>query len=205
MVIKLTTIVSAILIMDMRMIGLETFIPFLLFLRILSAMKYSKDNYLFFKYQKYTKLFCLEFIFLFLLFSCHSNDKVNVATSVQIEQEERDSGIVVGAEQLDLLSEFVKDKKVAVVGNQSSILKNGVHLVDTLLSLDYKLIKVFSPEHGFRGRASAGEHVSNSKDPKTGLPIVSLYGSHKKPTSEDLRGLELVIFDIQDVGVRFYT
>ena len=75
MVIKLTTMVSAILIMDMRMIGLETFIPFLLFLRILSAMKYSKDKYLFFNTQKYTKLLCLEFIFLFLLFSCHSNQK----------------------------------------------------------------------------------------------------------------------------------
>ena len=187
------------------MIGLETFIPFLLVLRILSAMKYSKDNYLFFKYQKYIKLFCLEFIFLFLLFSCHSNDQVKQATSPYIEKCEGDSSVVVGAEKLDLLAEFIKDKKVAIVGNQSSILNNGVHLVDTLLSLHYNLIKVFSPEHGFRGRASAGEHISNSKDPQTGLPIVSLYGSHKKPTSEDLKGLELLIFDIQDVGVRFYT
>ena len=205
MVIKLTTMVSAILIMDMRMIGLETFIPFLLFLRILSAMKYSKDKYLFFNTQKYTKLLCLEFIFLFLLFSCHSNQKPIGDKLKGIHSEKSDTNIIVGAEQLDLISEHIKGRSIAVVGNQSSILNNGVHIVDTLLSLNHKLIKVFSPEHGFRGKGSAGEHISNSKDPKTGLPIVSLYGSHKKPSSKDLEGIELLIFDIQDVGVRFYT
>lgn len=80
-----------------------------------------------------------------------------------------------------------------------------VHLLDTLLALNLNVVKVFSPEHGFRGDISAGEKVSSSIDPKTGIPLVSLYGTHKKPTESDLSDVDIVIFDIQDVGVRFYT
>ena len=100
-------------------------------------------------------------------------------------------------------------KVVAVVGNQTSVVENSntdfTHLIDTLISLDINIRKVFSPEHGFRGRADAGELVLDSKDTKTGLPIISLHGKNKKPTKHQLKGIEIMIFDIQDVGVRFYT
>jgi uncharacterized protein YbbC (DUF1343 family) len=190
------------------MIGFETFIPFLLVLRILSAMKYSKDNSLFFNNQKYIKLFGLELIFVFLLFSCHSNDRISSIHSSEHTQKLLSDSLSVGANNINKLNKWmptIQEKNIAIVGNQSSLFLNGTHLVDSLLALKYKIKKVFSPEHGFRGAASAGEKVASSTDPKTGLPIVSLYGSHKKPTPEDLKGIDLVIFDIQDVGVRFYT
>ncbi|MBL4657246.1 MAG: DUF1343 domain-containing protein [Flavobacteriales bacterium] len=112
--------------------------------------------------------------------------------------------ITVGAERMDLYLYILKGKSIAVVANQTSMVGN-VHLVDTLLSLGVNIVKVFSPEHGFRGSADAGEKVKNYKDKKTGLPIVSLYGNNHKPSSENMAGVDIVIFDIQDVGVRFYT
>ena len=93
---------------------------------------------------------------------------------------------------------------VAVVGNQTSIVGN-THLVDTLLAKGIKVSKIFCPEHGFRGTAAAGAHINNSTDPKPGLPIVSLYGKNKKPTPEQMKDVSAVIFDLQDVGCRFYT
>jgi len=168
-------------------------------------MKYSKDTMLFFNLQKYAKLLCLEVIFVFLLISCHSNNTIKSESNDLKLNEVTSDSIITGAQQIQLLGEFLLNKSVAVVGNQSSIITSEVHLVDTLLSLKYELVKVFSPEHGFRGTASAGEHISNSKDEQTGLPIVSLYGDHKKPTTQDLGGIDLMLFDIQDVGVRFYT
>jgi uncharacterized protein YbbC (DUF1343 family) len=98
----------------------------------------------------------------------------------------------------------LKDKRIAVVANHTSMV-NGVHLVDSLLSAGFKVVKIFCPEHGFRGQAEAGEHVSSEMDSRTGLPIVSLYGKHYKPTFNDLRGVDILVFDIQDVGVRCYT
>ncbi len=106
---------------------------------------------------------------------------------------------------------------VAVVGNQTSIVSpapsqggvprrgEGVHLVDTLLACGINVTKIFCPEHGFRGTAAAGAHIDNSIDPKTGLPIISLYGKNKKPTPEQMADVDYVIFDLQDVGCRFYT
>ncbi len=94
--------------------------------------------------------------------------------------------------------------RFAVVANQTSIVGN-THLVDTLLALGADIRKIFCPEHGFRGTADAGAHVDNSIDPKTGLPIISLYGKNKKPTPEQLKDVDCVIFDLQDVGCRFYT
>lgn len=120
------------------------------------------------------------------------------------DQIERLAQLSVGAEQTVDYLPLLRDKKIGIVGNQSSLIAQ-THLVDSLLSLGLNVVKVFSPEHGFRGDADAGEHVSSKKDQKTGLPIVSLYGKNKKPTQEQLRGLEVVVFDIQDVGVRFYT
>lgn len=95
-------------------------------------------------------------------------------------------------------------KAIAVVANQTSMV-GMVHLVDTLVSAGVNVVKVFAPEHGFRGEDEAGAHINNAIDPKTGLPIVSLYGQKKKPDKADLQGIDLVVFDIQDVGARFYT
>ena len=112
--------------------------------------------------------------------------------------------ISVGAERMDLYLYILKGKSIAVVANQTSMVGD-VHLVDTLISRGINIVKVFSPEHGFRGSADAGEKVKNYKDKKTGLSIVSLYGNHHKPTVEDMKEVDIVVFDIQDVGVRFYT
>lgn len=111
---------------------------------------------------------------------------------------------ILGIDRLHLFMDSLKDKNIAVVGNQTSMVGN-VHLVDTLLSLNLKVIKVFAPEHGFRGEADAGEKVHSTIDGKTGLPLISLYGQNKKPHAEQLADIDIVIYDIQDVGVRFYT
>ncbi len=112
--------------------------------------------------------------------------------------------IVTGDEQTTAYFPLLKGKSVAVVANQSAIIGK-THLVDTLLASGIRVVRIFSPEHGFRGNKSAGAHINNGKDDETGLPIVSLYGKHRKPTVEDLRGVDVVLFDLQDVGTRFYT
>ncbi len=114
------------------------------------------------------------------------------------------SQVVVGAEQTEKYLPLLKDKRVGVIANHTAFIKN-THLVDSLLKLGVNVVKVYSPEHGFRGTANAGEKVSNQKDEATGLPIISLYGKNKKPTAEQIKDVDLLIFDIQDVGVRFYT
>jgi uncharacterized protein YbbC (DUF1343 family) len=110
----------------------------------------------------------------------------------------------LGAERLDNYLPLIENKKVGVVGNQTSMIGN-THLVDSLLSIGIDVVKVFSPEHGFRGKADAGAKVENGTDSKTGLPIISLYGKNKKPYPEQLEGIDVMLFDIQDVGARFYT
>ena len=96
-------------------------------------------------------------------------------------------------------------KRLGLVVNQTSTLAGGTHLVDTLLALGQDVRRIFAPEHGFRGEADAGEQVTDGVDNRTGVPIRSLYGSNKKPSAEDLADLDLIVFDIQDVGARFYT
>lgn len=116
--------------------------------------------------------------------------------------------IVVGANRTSEYLPLVKNKNIGIVANPTSVVfKNQgyTHLIDSLLALDLKIKTVFAPEHGFRGTADAGELVKDGMDIKTGLPIISLYGKNKKPTPEQLRGLDVLLFDIQDVGVRFYT
>ncbi len=112
--------------------------------------------------------------------------------------------ITTGAEQTNLYLPDLQGKTIALVVNHTSTIGK-THLADSLLSLGIKIKTIFAPEHGFRGTADAGEHVANGIDKKTGLPIVSLYGSNKKPSAEQLTGVDVVIFDIQDVGARFYT
>ena len=114
------------------------------------------------------------------------------------------NNVITGAERMDVYLPMLKGKRVAIFANQTSIVGNS-HLVDTLLKSGIKVVKIFGPEHGFRGDADAGEHVSDVADKKTGIPVISLYGNHKKPTADDFRGVDVLIFDIQDVGVRFYT
>jgi uncharacterized protein YbbC (DUF1343 family) len=114
------------------------------------------------------------------------------------------SQIITGAEQTNLYFPLLQGKRLAVVANQTSVIGK-IHLVDTLLACGMNIQLVFGPEHGFRGNADAGEQIESTIDPKSGLKVISLYGKHKKPTSDDLAGIDMVIFDIQDVGVRFYT
>lgn len=114
------------------------------------------------------------------------------------------AGIVTGADQPEKYLEYLKGKRVAILANQTSIVGDK-HLVDFLFSKGVKVVKVFGPEHGFRGNASAGVEVSDEKDSATGIPIVSLYGAKRKPSKEDLADVDLLIYDVQDVGVRFYT
>lgn len=120
------------------------------------------------------------------------------------DDEKPTTNILTGADRTDQYLDRIKGKRVAIVGNQTSLIA-GKHLVDTLLSLGVQVKKVFAPEHGFRGTADAGEHIDHSKDARTGLLVISLYGKNKKPTAEQLKDLDVVLFDIQDMGVRFYT
>ena len=114
--------------------------------------------------------------------------------------------IKIGAERMEIVTRLLEGKRVGLVVNQTSILeKSQIHLLDTLLGASIQVVKIFAPEHGFRGTAEAGEEIQDSRDVKTGLPIISLYGNNKKPTAEQLSGLDVVVFDIQDVGARFYT
>jgi uncharacterized protein YbbC (DUF1343 family) len=112
--------------------------------------------------------------------------------------------VITGAEQLPKYLPMLKGKKVGMVVNQTSQI-NGVHLVDTLKKLKVNITSIFAPEHGFRGDHSAGAKVKSNIDVKTGLPVISLYGKQYKPTPEVMKTLDIVVFDIQDVGARFYT
>lgn len=114
------------------------------------------------------------------------------------------SALQTGAEQLPRYLPLLKGKRVGLLVNQTSLVKNQ-HLVDVLLQHDVNIVSIFAPEHGFRGDHDAGASVSSGTDSKTGLPLLSLYGKNKKPSAEQMQQLDLVIFDIQDVGVRYYT
>ncbi len=114
------------------------------------------------------------------------------------------NSITKGNERTEQYFNLLKNKKVALVGNHTSFIKH-THLADSLLYAGIKLTKVFAPEHGFRGQAHDGALIKDEKDIKIGLPIISLYGNHKKPDPQDLKDIDIVLFDMQDVGVRFYT
>ena len=110
-----------------------------------------------------------------------------------------------GADRPELYLPLLSEKTVGVVTNQTGLLKDRTHLVDFLVKNNINIKYIFAPEHGFRGDADAGEHVKSGRDPKTGIKIISLYGNNKKPKPEQLQGVDILLFDIQDVGVRFYT
>ena len=144
----------------------------------------------------------LVLTFVFSVFiSCGNTPKKqsNVESSSLVVSE-----IKTGAEQTEKYLPLLQGKRVAIVANQTSVIGR-TSLVDSLKSLEVNIVKIFGPEHGFRGTASAGAVVSDSVDAKTGIPEISLYGKKSKPSKEDLANVDLVIFDIQDVGARFYT
>ena len=139
-------------------------------------------------------------VMLVLVVACGAQEPVRTPAQVAAT----DPSIVTGAERTPVYLPLLKDKRVAIVTNQTGMIGR-THLVDSLLALKVDVVKVFAPEHGFRGDADAGEHVASGVDKLTGLPVVSLYGKHKKPNAQDLQDVDLLVFDIQDVGVRFYT
>ncbi|MEN9876138.1 MAG: hypothetical protein RLZZ529_1135 [Bacteroidota bacterium] len=151
---------------------------------------------------------------LFLMTSCSINKTIPSKNSYQKSTLSENQNSIrpnqsisfkTGADNSENYLPLLKDKKVGVVSNQTGILSNKIHLVDFLVSNAIQVQKIFAPEHGFRGTADAGELIIDGKDTKTGLPIISLYGANKKPTPEQLEGIDILIFDIQDVGARFYT
>ncbi|MFA8301002.1 MAG: exo-beta-N-acetylmuramidase NamZ domain-containing protein [Hyphomicrobiales bacterium] len=142
-----------------------------------------------------------KFLGIILLIVTLSICKLN-AQSLKIITE---NDIRNGIEQTKDYFPLIKGKRIGVVANPSSILPDHTHLVDFLIDSKMNVIKVFSPEHGFRGKAEAGEKINNSVDKKTGIRIISLYGKHKKPTKEDFNDIDIILFDLQDVGARFYT
>jgi uncharacterized protein YbbC (DUF1343 family) len=133
-----------------------------------------------------------------------SNKAVDIDLMNQITTVTSKNDIITGAARTPEYLPFLKDKNVVMTINQSSTIGKKLSL-DSLLSLGIKVVKVFGPEHGFRGNASDGATIGYDKDEKTGIPIISLYGVKNKPAKEDLKGVDVMIFDIQDVGVRFYT
>jgi uncharacterized protein YbbC (DUF1343 family) len=158
---------------------------------ILSAMYFSR-----FKLKSVNKnkhLIVLLTLYLMLFTSTAQNTEIKPYKSV-----------ITGAEQFEKYITALKGKRVAVVTNQTGLIRN-TSIVDTLLSLKINVRKIFGPEHGFRGNTEAGEKVSSNIDAKTRLPVISLYGSNKKPAAKDLQDVDIVVYDIQDLGVRFYT
>ncbi|GAA4829932.1 DUF1343 domain-containing protein [Algivirga pacifica] len=139
-------------------------------------------------------------LFLASCINGNSTEKDNKKEPSTVQQ----GPIKVGAEQLEAYLPLLKGKKVGMLVNQTSTIAN-THLVDTLYALGVDIQYIFAPEHGFRGDADAGAHIKDSKDPKTGVEIISIYGKNKKPSADLMKELDVVLFDIQDVGVRFYT
>ncbi len=163
----------------------------------------------------HSKLFVI--LFLFILISCVEKQTKTTQNqqAVLIKKDVKKNYIITGANRTDQYLPLLKNKRVAIVANQTSVIEvrsqkpevrnKFVHLVDSLYELNIDIKKVFAPEHGFRGKADAGEQILDGTDAKTGLPIKSLHGKTRKPSAEVLSDVDVVIFDIQDVGVRFYT
>ncbi len=153
-------------------------------------------------------------LLVFILSSCGNHGKSqNKALNEVVEGDTLtiDPPIMVAANRTATYLPLLEGKRVGIVANQTSVILKDTrplsytHIVDSLLARQINIKQVFAPEHGFRGEADAGEKVSDGKDPKTGLPIISLYGKNRKPSKEQLQDIDIILFDIQDVGVRFYT
>src|SRR5688500_8438991 len=143
----------------------------------------------------------MKFFFTLVVILSFYFPRINPSTSLAITGETQ---LKTGAEQTNEYVPYLKGKRVAILANLTSIIGK-THLVDSLKTLGVNIVKVFGPEHGFRGNASAGDEVSDEIDAATGIPIISLYGAKNKPTKADLADVDIVVYDLQDVGVRFYT
>jgi uncharacterized protein YbbC (DUF1343 family) len=150
-------------------------------------------------HQKNNMIKCICRFYLVLFFT-----SLTACSSSEITTISGENNIIVGAEQLSAYLPMLIDKKVGLVVNQTSQVA-GEHLIDKLIASNIDIKVIFAPEHGFRGDHDAGEKVSSSTDTKTGVPLVSIYGKNRKPSIDALANLDVIIFDIQDVGVRFYT
>ncbi len=140
---------------------------------------------------------------LILVIGCANKPHPPFSSTVRKEVAPR-TGVRCGADQLEVLLPLLKDKRIGLVVNHTSLVST-THLVDTLKSKGVNIVKIFGPEHGFRGNAADGQHVNDSLDVKTGIQVVSLYGKNRKPTVQQFSDLDVIVFDIQDVGTRFYT
>ncbi|MDG2052528.1 MAG: DUF1343 domain-containing protein [Flavobacteriaceae bacterium] len=165
--------------------------------------------------------FLLVTLTILTCFCCKSQSEKKILATEEVQTASIIKEIILGADQVEEYLPLLKNKKIGIVANQTSILylknedqnENGIqkkidlrlHLIDYLYNQKINIQCVFAPEHGFRGKADAGELVSDGVDTKTGLSIISLYGKNKKPSPQQLEGIEMMIFDIQDVGARFYT
>jgi len=165
--------------------------------------------------------FLLVTLTILTCFCCKSQSEKKIPATEEFETASIVKEIVLGVDQVEEYLPLLKNKKIGIVANQTSVLylknedqdENGIqekidirlHLVDYLYNQKINIQRVFAPEHGFRGKADAGELVNDGVDTKTGLSIISLYGKNKKPSPQQLEGIEMMIFDIQDVGARFYT
>lgn len=147
--------------------------------------------------------YVLSFLLILMMSSCGNSNPA--ATANTPADGDKNAGLRLGLERMQEYVPLLTGKRVGLVVNHTTIFTNGTHLADSLVALGVQVKTIFAPEHGFRGEASAGATIKDGKDAKTGLPIVSLYGSNKKPTPAQLKDLDVVLFDIQDVGVRYYT
>ncbi len=150
------------------------------------------------------KMFAMLFSLTFILSNCSAQKKQQATSGEPVTINQQQTKIIPGAERIDVYLSLIKGKRIGIFANQTSTVSN-THLVDTLKKLGVTIKVIFGPEHGFRGVASAGEKIGNYIDEKTGILIVSLYGEKRRPSAEDLKDVDIMIFDIQDVGVRFYT
>ncbi len=157
-----------------------------------------------YKFQMFAVMRRYVFILFVFELMVFSSCNAQTPTTSKLETKIQKSEIVVGASRLDILLPLLQKRKVALLVNQTSLCGTS-HLVDTLVARNVDIIKIYAPEHGFRGSADAGEHVANGVDSKTNVPVISLYGEKKKPSEEDLKDIDVVVFDVQDVGARFYT
>ncbi|WP_425077581.1 exo-beta-N-acetylmuramidase NamZ family protein [Psychroserpens sp. S379A] len=162
------------------------------------------------------RVFPIIIALVLVLISCGNKTREDSAQNnmtpqqTQHDQQTNDAPIGIGANQMNAYLPLLQEKRVGIVANQTSVVFKSdntfyTHIVDSLLSLKVNVKKVFAPEHGFRGKADAGELLKDGVDTKTGVPIVSIYGKNKKPSKTQLANLDIVVFDIQDVGARFYT
>lgn len=148
----------------------------------------------------------IRFYFTFIFLVIIANGSAAGAFPINIfHTDAKSDEIIMGAEQTDVIKNLVKQKRIGLILNQTSVLNDGTHLLDILVKEGLNIKKVFAPEHGFRGTDDAGADVKNSVDTKTGIPIISIYGKNNKPTTAQLSDIDVIIFDIQDTGARFYT